>query len=365
MRIIVVASLTPPATANYLIAALRELGHDLLVCSDVASPHANQIRRGAFDVSALCRDCGFAAGLLLFVEGGSMQLFPTGLEKLSCLTAWYGIDTHMDFAKHLRIGRLFDVTFIAQKEYVERLQQDGLRQVHWLPLGFAPELLPQPLPPKSLDIAHVGSTHVAANPVRHALLSALMPAFPSHYFGPATPQDMARIYASARLVFNRSVRNDVNMRFFEAAGAGAVLLTDPVEDNGVDELFDEGVHYLVYRDEASLLEAARTLLAAPQRCQAMGQAARQKVLDCHTYRHRALHVLDVVQASAKLAGPSAEDYFSAFLALNLLSAAFAALGQALPATSGGAYRRVSGAVLAAMMQGVSGMLRMIERMRGR
>jgi len=363
MKILVVASLTPTTTANYLIGAFREGGHDLLVCSDVPSPLADLRVRGPADVAEICARQNFVPELVLFVEGGSMRLFPTGLERMPCLTAWYGIDTHMDYAKHLRIGRLFDLTFIAQQEFVERLRQDGLRQVHWLPLGFAPELLPAPLPPRSLDIAHVGSSNVSANPLRHALISVLRREFPSSYFGPASPQDMGRIYASARIVFNRSVNNDVNMRFFEAAGAGAVLVTDPIIDNGVEVLFEEGVHYAVYHDEASLLEVVQTLLADPARYEAMGKAARQRVLERHTYRHRADALLAEVALSAKVARPGPEGYFAAFLALDMLGGALDAAAQAMVATSSGTYRKLAGGAAAALLSGLGGVLNLVDRMR--
>jgi hypothetical protein len=363
MKILVLASLTPPATAHYFIRALLEGGHDLLVCSDVPSPLPDLRVRGATDVAEICARQNFSPELVLFVEGGTMRLLPVGLEHMPCLTAWYGIDTHMDYAKHLRIGRLFDVTFIAQQEFVERLRQDGLRQVHWLPLGFAPELMPVSLPPRSLDIAHVGSSNVSANPLRHALISVLRREFPSSYFGPASPQDMARIYASARIVFNRSVNNDVNMRFFEAAGAGAVLVTDPIIDNGVEALFDEDVHYSVYRDEASLLEVVQTLLADPARCEAIGRAARQRVLERHTYRHRADALLAEVALSVKVARPGPEGYFAAFLALDMLGAALDATARAMAATSGGTYRKIAGGAAAAVLRGLSELLDLVERMR--
>ncbi len=365
MKILIFASLTPPATANYLVKALRDGGHDIFVCSDFASPLANVRVRGGADAEDICSRHKLVPDLVLFIEGGTMRLFPTGLERMSCLTAWYGIDTHMDYAKHLRIGRLFDVTFIAQKEFVERLRQDGLRQLHWLPLGFAPELMPASLPPKSVDIAHVGSTNVNANPARHALLAALKREFPSSNFGPASPKDMGILYASARVVFNRSVNNDVNMRFFEAAGAGAALVTDSVIDNGLEILFDEGVHYLVYRDEASLLKVVRELLADPARSASMGQAARQRVLERHTYAHRAASLLDVVRQSSKQSPPRPEDYFPALLALNRLGAALDLAGRAMTATTGSAYRKVMGKALALVLRGLAGGVKQIERIRDR
>ncbi len=363
MKILVLASLTPPATANYFIRALRKGGHDLLVCSDVPSPLADLLVRGAVDVAEISARQNFAPELVLFVEGGTMRLLPVGLENMACLTAWYGIDTHMDYAKHLRIGRLFDVTFIAQQEFVERLRQDGLRQVHWLPLGFASELMPVPMPPKSLDIAHVGSSNVSVNPLRHALISVLRREFPSSYFGPASPQEMGRIYAGAKIVFNRSVNNDVNMRFFEAAGAGSVLVTDPIIDNGVEALFEENVHYVVYRDEASLLKLVRTLLAEPARCESMGGAARQRVLERHTYQHRADALLVDIALADKVAEPDPEGYFAAFLALDMLGASLGAAARAMAATSGGTYRKIAGGLAAAVLRVLGGMLDLLERMR--
>ena len=363
MNILVIASLTPPATANYLIRALLDIGHQVFVCSDVDSPLASLHVRGGVDVAQVCARQGLAPDLVLFVEGGTMRIFPLGLESLSCLTVWYGIDSHMDYSKHLRIGRLFDVTFIAQKEFVERLRQDGLRQVYWLPLGFAPELMPSPPPHRSVDIAHVGSINVNANPPRHILLAALRRRFPSNYFGLASPHKMASIYASARLVFNRSVNNDVNMRFFEAAGAGAVLVTDPVTNNGLEALFVEGVHYVVYHDEASLLKVVHELLADPARREAIGKAARQRVLECHTYQHRAESLLESARQSVKLSAPRREDYFSALLALDILDAAMGTVGRALNSTTGSVRRKVIGSALAVVLLGLAGVLKLIERIR--
>lgn len=362
MKILVVASLTPSTTANYLISAFKDAGHQLFVCSDVRSPLADMIVKGALDVVSVCVQHELVPDLVLFIEGGTMRLFPVGLEQMTCLTAWYGIDTHMDYAKHLLIGRLFDVTFIAQKEFVKRLNQDGVRQVHWLPLAFAPELMPAQLPPRTVDIAYVGSDNQSMNPPRHALLAALRREFSSTSFGLAAPMEMGQIYASSKIVFNRSVKNDVNMRFFEAAGAGAVLVTDPIIDNGLEDLFEEGVHYTVYRDESSLLATVRTLLLDSTHCKAVGEAARQRVLEQHTYRHRVDALLAEVALSAKLTRPGGPGgYFGAFLALDMLGAALHAGAGAMSTKSGGVYRKIAGTAVAAVLYGLAAILNLLER----
>ena len=55
-------------------------------------------------------------------------------------------------------------------------------------------------------------------------------------------------------MFNRSVRNDVNMRVFEALACGSLLVTNDLSDNGQDGLFRDGVHLATYRDADELLD---------------------------------------------------------------------------------------------------------------
>lgn len=363
MKIVVIASLTPQATANYLIAALKDLGHDLFVCSDLKSPLVDHLVYGAFDIHTICLRRNISAELVLFVEGGTMRLFPVGLEQFSCPTAWYGIDTHMDYAKHLLIGRTFDATFIAQQEYVSRLVADGLKQVYWLPLAFAPELLPTYSLRRTIDIAYVGSSDAVTHPVRHALLAALSRAFDSTHFGPASPSEMGAIYAAAHIVFNRSVNNDVNMRFFEAAGCGAVLVTDPIANNGLEELFEEGVHYVTYKDEPSLIKAVRDLLADPIRCARIAEASRHHVMANHTYTHRAISLLNSLNGVEKIRQVRHADCFSACLALGLMSGAVRAAANTFAESGGGLYRRVAGRMTAIILHPIATLLGIVERLR--
>jgi len=363
MKILVVASLTPPATANYLIGALRDAKHELFVCSDVASPLADQIAHGAVDVATICVSRGFTPDLLLFIEGGTMRLFPTGLERLSCLTAWYGIDTHMDYAKHLRIGRLFDITFIAQKEFVERLRADGLRQVFWLPLAFAPELHPEEGLDRCYEIAYVGSDSAVMHPIRHALLAAIRREVSDVFQGMASPREMGRIYAQAKMVFNKSVNNDVNMRYFEAMGAGAALLTDHACGNGVEELFTVGEHFLEYQDENSLITLIREMRAEPEQCHRIGEAARRHVLENHTYTHRAGSLLEQVGNCLKSPMPTPDAYFAVFTMLRMAEGSLQAAAAAFDWRGAGRVQRLIGTLVRAGLRLLNLVVTFFERAR--
>jgi spore maturation protein CgeB len=72
-------------------------------------------------------------------------------------------------------------------------------------------------------------------------------------------------------------------RVFEAAGAGACLLTDPWE--GIALFLTPGKEVLVARDGIDVAEAVRTLTA--ERVTEIGQAALRRVLGEHTYDRRA------------------------------------------------------------------------------
>ena len=78
--------------------------------------------------------------------------------------------------------------------------------------------------------------------------------FPEHFIGTAFFDEMARIYSASRVVFNRSLRNDVNMRVFEALACGSMLATNDLADNGQAELFRDRGHLATYRDPGEMLE---------------------------------------------------------------------------------------------------------------
>jgi spore maturation protein CgeB len=78
-------------------------------------------------------------------------------------------------------------------------------------------------------------------------------------------------------------------RVFEAAGAAACLITDEWE--GIEMFLEPGREVLVARDGDEVAGCVRSL--SPERAQAIGAAARKRVLAGHTYDHRAreLHTL--------------------------------------------------------------------------
>jgi spore maturation protein CgeB len=75
-------------------------------------------------------------------------------------------------------------------------------------------------------------------------------------------------------------------RVFEAAGAGACLITD--EWIGIPLFLEPGREVLVAADGEEVAERLRDL--TPERARQIGRAAKRRILSEHTYAHRAVQV---------------------------------------------------------------------------
>jgi spore maturation protein CgeB len=91
-------------------------------------------------------------------------------------------------------------------------------------------------------------------------------------------------------------------RVFEAAGAGACLITDAWE--GLSAFLQPGEEVLVARDGRDVARLVAEL--SPAKARAIGLAARDRVLREHTYDRRAAQVDTLLRdAAARRAGVAA------------------------------------------------------------
>jgi spore maturation protein CgeB len=117
----------------------------------------------------------------------------------------------------------------------------------------------KPLPTNIRALGHVGTAdHNAFNCSSLAVLNVSRDSMAENGFSPAT-------------------------RVFEAAGAGACLITDHWE--GIDQFLKPDEEVLVARDGQEVAEHLAAL--TPGRARAIGEAARLRVLADHTYAQRA------------------------------------------------------------------------------
>jgi spore maturation protein CgeB len=79
-------------------------------------------------------------------------------------------------------------------------------------------------------------------------------------------------------------------RIFEAAGAGACIVTDAWD--GIDNFLEPDHEILVARDSQDVIGLIQSL--RPERATHVGDAARRRILDQHTYVHRARQLMEVL-----------------------------------------------------------------------
>jgi spore maturation protein CgeB len=113
----------------------------------------------------------------------------------------------------------------------------------------------------------------------------------------AQGQEMADVYRKSRIVFNQAVRNDLNMRVFEGMAAGALMVTDTIHQNGMEDLFTPGEHLVTYASEAELFARLDYYLAHEDERRAIAERGRALVLQRDTYGQRARQLTQTLRAA--------------------------------------------------------------------
>jgi len=224
--------------------------------------------------------------LYLWVDDGLRYEIPRRL----CPRAWWAIDTHLDFAWYRERAPEFDLVFTAQRDGAARLEREGIHAT-WLPLACDPAVHCKLDVPKQFDMSFVGN---ALPGKRTELLALIRQHYGNTFIGRRYGLEMAETYSASRIVFNRSVGNDVNMRVFETLACGSLLLTNDLADNGQDELFLDGVHLATYRDPEELLDKIAYYLKREEVRERIASAGCEEVLAKHTYEHRMEQLLRAV-----------------------------------------------------------------------
>lgn len=240
---------------------------------------------------------GYVPDVYVWVDSGPKEA-PRGLEELRTPKIAYLIDSHIAPDIRLEMARHFDCTFLAQKAQVEQFRRAGVRHVYWLPLACSPVLHDTAQNERSLSVAYVGSFSSEEDTRRPSLLGEVAKRFPNHFIGKAWPAEMARIYGRAKIVVNACVNRDVNMRVFEAMASGALLITDEAE--GLEDLFQDGRHLVIYRRDEDLFERIAYYLEHEEERAAIARAGQGRVFAEHTYTHR---IRTMLETTRKICGP--------------------------------------------------------------
>ena len=214
----------------------------------------------------------------------------------------------------------YDLLISNSEGGLERLRALGARRAEAVFWGADPELFAPQLVPKSMDVlfygygdkfrrdwmeAMVGEPSRELTDVDFALggrdfqgdtgSARAIGDVPFNVFSGAI--SAARINLCITRRSHATVHASSSCRPFELASAGAAIVSNPYD--GIEKWFEPGSELLVVHDAAEAVAAYRDLLADPGAAEAMGKRARERVLDEHTYRHRAQQLLGLVGLEAR------------------------------------------------------------------
>jgi len=210
-------------------------------------------------------------------------------------TAFWAMDTHTSYRADLIMARRFDYVFVNDKGDAERFKRQGNVGARWLPVACDPFVHGKKSEPKTYDVAFIGGDGWGK---RKQLLEMLRKEFPKSYIGRAPHTQLGEIYSRAKIVFNCSIRGDLNMRVFEALCSGSCLVTD-AGAAGLADLFTPGTHLLTYVNHDEAIGLIRHCLVHHEERERVAQAGMTEVLAKHTYAHRVQTILETVYASSQ------------------------------------------------------------------
>ena len=250
----------------------------------------------------------------LFIDDGRDEI---PMPDLPSPNACWLVDTHLGYKTRLKWAMHFDYVFLCQKPDVARMKLDGVQNVYWLPLACLPNVDPSysefqaaraELPKdffdpfglhKLHDVAFVGHWAVEnlmeGSNDRIEYLDVIFKNFPNSWFAYSVFFEQAALrYARARVGFNISVRDDLNMRFFEVLSYGNCLVTNRDVVGWEDLGFVEDEHFLGYEGEEEMVNRIKWALDNPLEREKIAKAGHKLVRSAHTYEHRVNEMLNIV-----------------------------------------------------------------------
>jgi len=205
------------------------------------------------------------------------------------------IDTHLSLICDEVMAKSFDIIFVAQKEDYEKLK-NKFKYIYWLPLAGDPEYHGKKNLEKIYDISFVGNLGMG---IRKKFLQNLKREYPNSFIGPADCKKIGEIYSQSKIVINHSIKNDINMRIFEALMSGSMLITNRIKNNGFDELFEENKDLIVFEDREDLKQKIAYYLKNEEEREKIALNGYKKALNFHKYENRVKFILEKIEELKK------------------------------------------------------------------
>lgn len=218
-------------------------------------------------------------------------------------------DAHIDEnGRNFRFNKAkkFDYVFFNQVRFVDEYKQFNPNWekdnvfVGFLPHAAEPEAYPFFEILKKWDVCFIGHVQTMKNFngfSRVEALDRLFKEFPNFYFGTRNPmdpsanlfEDASKKFCQSKVVFNISIKDDLNMRLFEILSSGSFQLTNylpTLKDIGIED----GVHLVTYKTLDEMVEKAKYYIEHNEERQKIAEAGHKFFLENHSYMHRTMSI---------------------------------------------------------------------------
>lgn len=224
-------------------------------------------------------------------------------------TIYVASDTHLDNGYRLKKAEKFDYAFFNQlsayREFQKNKPKDCKTKANWLMHAFEPDAYPNITTLKKYDVAFIG--HMQQDEPNYngmsrvQALDRLFKEFPNFYYGsrhPAFPgknlfEDAAKRFSESKIVFNISIRDDINMRLFETMGTGSFLLTNWLPTL-IGRYFIDGVDFVTYNSYDDMIKKAKYYLKHEEEREKIAETGYKKAIALHTYEQRILTISKLI-----------------------------------------------------------------------
>jgi spore maturation protein CgeB len=228
---------------------------------------------------------------------GVLPYEPVAIPKPS---AFWHSDTHLGYEWRRDKALRTDWNFIAQIRAVEDFKKEGIQNVFWMPHAVEPMAYPYIPSIKKYDLCFIG--HINSQN-RIDALDRMFKEFPKFFYGQRLFEAAAEKFCQSKIVFNITIKDDINMRTFEALSTKSFLLTNYIPTLG--ELFEDGKHLVMYKDLDEAVDKAKYYITHNEEREKIAEAGFQEVRAKHTFKHRCEQVLKTVGLWDKLQVPAA------------------------------------------------------------
>ncbi len=248
---------------------LSELGYEVVVCQDPNS--LPNLIKNSWD-------------LVFYLDNSCIPLNDSFL-LLDAVKVFYAVDVHLHKVEEALMSSVYDVVLVAQKSYVDFFKKFN-ENAYWLPL-FAPKINFEKNLHRS-GLCFVGNLDLSIHEQRKKFLRKLQKYVPLKIIN-GSWQD---IYPHFYIVVNKSIRDDLNLRVFEALASNCLLITDHAD--GLFDLFENNREVITYSNFEECIEKVEYFLSNRAQGDEIRNRAHNKFLNFHTEYHRTLEILKIL-----------------------------------------------------------------------